>query len=1643
MEFRILGPLEVDGEFGAVALGGIKPRAVLAVLLLHPNQPVSAERLALALWGEDAPAGATRTVQVHVSRLRKALGDPEAVATTPAGYRLRVRPDELDAERFGRGVEAGRRALGAGLPEQAAALLREALELWRGPPLAELEFERFAQAEIARLEEQRLAALEARVEADLGAGRHAPLVSELRQLLAEHPARERLAAQLMLALYRSGRQAEALQVYREARRGLVDEAGIEPGPELQRLHEAVLDQDPSLELQAPVSDLPRELDAGSAPPLVGRDVELARLREHWEAARIGAGRLVTVCGAEGMGTTRLAAELAGEVHRAGGVVRHLAGRGPPAAVLSALGELREVTRPTLVVLDDADRAGGGVSAALGALALAGVPVLVLVTGRAALAGVAADDALLLAPLGAEAVRVAAAAADVPAEWLLDASGGVPRRVHEMVSRWAQREAARRVELAAGRTAAGRAELRSMEAELAGGVIELQAAQDRAESDDDNDAPVRCPFKGLASFDAADAAYFFGRERLVAELVARLVGASLLGVVGPSGSGKSSVVRAGLLPALAGGVLPGSAEWAQVVMRPGEHPSRELANVTSGIGRARRVLLAVDQFEETFTACRDEHERSAFVAELVAAHEGAHIVVLAIRADYYGRCGAYPELSRLLAAHHVLVSAMRRDELHRAVERPALRAGLRVEPALTDALVADVEHEPGALPMLSTALLELWQRRDGRRLRLATYEDTGGVRGAVARHAEDAFARLDPPQQNVARSVLLRLATEGAGDAIERRRVPLAELETDDEDVTKVVAQLTDERLLTVSAGAVELAHEALLREWPRLRGWLEEDAEGRRLHRHLADAARDWNDGGRDADDLYRGARLAAALEWRARHEPDLNPTERAYLDAGVSAEQSELHAARARRRRTVTLGIAVLVVITGISTILAVRGIQRARFEQRASASRSLAAQAVAHLDDNLALAGLLGLEAYRREPTVEARSAVLSVLPALDAFRRLGRPLEHGGGLEGVAISPDGHTLASAADNGTVSLWDVATHRRLGQPLTGHTASVNDVAFSPDGTLLASASDDATVRLWDLATRRPAGRPLRSHAQLLTSVAFSPDGKTLVTGGSGVDIKRITLRIWDVATRRPLGRPLATPTATLNDMEQSIVARFSPDGLLLASVAQDHKVRLWDVAARRQIGALSADTNRVRTIAFSPDRKTLASAADDGTVRLWNVRARRQLGRPLEGHEGPVRSVAFDADGSTLASGGDDATVRLWSVADGRSLGALVSDTDRPADPAALGRVAAILSVAFSPRGGILASAGEQGAVQLWDVRSRRALGRPLQGHRDWVRSIAFVSGDTLASAGIDQTLRLWDTRTQQQRGPPMQSTGYVLSVAPSPDGRTLAVAGGDGTLRIWDARSHRQLGRPLKGHAGTVKGVAFSPDGDTLASGGYDGTVRLWDVDSRRPIGPPLDARAGAVNGVAFRQDGEILAAAGMDGTVRLWDVGDRRPLGRPLRGHTGFVSAVAFSPDGDVLASAGRDGAVWLWDVDARRPLGPPLTGHTDIVSAVTFSPDGRTLASAGADHTVRLWDASTRRALGRPLEGHTGWVSAVAFSPRGDQLASAGQDQTVRLWDPLLWSDDSRALEHRLCGSFQRSLTRTEWARFLPDRPYHQTCQGWH
>ena len=590
------------------------------------------------------------------------------------------------------------------------------------------------------------------------------------------------------------------------------------------------------------------------------------------------------------------------------------------------------------------------------------------------------------------------------------------------------EASRRLVDVASRAAAGRSDLTEVEAELTGKVIDLQHVREQARELSGPVTPARvaaegiCPFKGLASFEPVDADYFFGRERLVAELVARLVGARFLGIVGPSGSGKSSVLRAGLLPALAGGVLPGSEGWRRLLLRPGERPLDELRRVlVSGAkdplaealdalpGNAR-LLLAVDQFEELFTACRSDADRTAFADTLVRAAadpEGRAVVVVALRADFYGRFAANPGLAELLGGNHVLVGPMQASELRRAVELPAGRVGLRVEPELADVLVDDVEGEPGALPLLSTALLELWQKRQAGALTLAAYRESGGVHGAVARLAEGTYARVPDERKPIVRAVMLRLVGEGAGDEPVRRRAPLAELDLERSgDVEDVLATLADSRLVTVSEGNVEVAHEALLREWPRLREWIDEDVEGRRLRRHITQAATEWETAGRDQGELYRGARLAAALDWTADHALDVNELEREFVTESREASEKETKRVRRvnRRLRGLLVGVAVLLAAAVAGGIFAVVQRSEARDAETAQFVQRLGAQALVEEDLDLSL--LLARQAVAIDDSPQTRGYLLATLRSRPAA--IGIMHGDGGVLRGIAISPDGKTLA-----------------------------------------------------------------------------------------------------------------------------------------------------------------------------------------------------------------------------------------------------------------------------------------------------------------------------------------------------------------------------------------------------------------------------------------------------------------------------------------------------------------------------------------------------------------------------------------------------------------------------------------------------------
>ena len=743
-------------------------------------------------------------------------------------------------------------------------------------------------------------------------------------------------------------------------------------------------------------ELPPELDYPTS--VVGRDVDLAWLRRLWRQARRGRGRAAVIVGQRGIGKTHLAAAFAREVATEGAVVTYAGCIGPGDAARAALAELGSSSSSTLLVLDDLDAADESLLEQVRRVdrELEGVPALMLATSRTAAPGLRHRE---LAGLDSPAVATLAAtlageaAVSLPLRELGEATGGIPLRIHEAVNELLRARASRQLAESAGRVEAGWLEWRKAEAAMTSNVVHLQQALGRFEPQRAVDLED-CPFKGLASFGVEDAEIFFGREQLVAELVARLAGASLVGVVGASGSGKSSVVRAGLLPALAGGALPGSDDWPQAVIRPGEHPLAELERALTATPGGRPVL-AVDQLEEVFTTCRDEEEQAAFLDALVAAAaEGP--VVAAVRADFYGRFAPYGSFASLLAQNHVLVGPMGAEELRRVIELPAARAGLRCEPALVDSLVADVVDEPGGLPLLSTALVELWQRREGRTLRLATYQHTGGVRGAVARLAEDAFEQLSPEQRTTARSILLRLAG-GEGGTVTRRPASLSELDLEtNEDARRVISVLSEWRLVTIREDELEVAHEALLREWPRLRAWLDEDSEGRRLHRHLIESAKEWHRTERDAGELYRGARLAAALDFATEHPSELNDLEREFVEAGREASEQESTRMRRtnRRLRVLLIGVAVfLVVAIGAALLAAIQWRESQRESDRAgqAARTSLARELAFAANEQSAVDPELGLllaieavETTRRETGFVTQEATQALLSALDRRSR-----------------------------------------------------------------------------------------------------------------------------------------------------------------------------------------------------------------------------------------------------------------------------------------------------------------------------------------------------------------------------------------------------------------------------------------------------------------------------------------------------------------------------------------------------------------------------------------------------------------------------------------------------------------------------------
>lgn len=1182
-----------------------------------------------------------------------------------------------------------------------------------------------------------------------------------------------------------------------------------------------------------------------------------------------------------------------------------------------------------------------------------------------------------------------------------------------------------------------------------------------------------PYKGLRAFQQADADDFYGRGSLVEDLLMRLGRSGsdddFLAVIGPSGSGKSSIVKAGLMPRIQQGALDQSLHWLTLEMVPGKHPIEELEAALITIATAempdlpaqlraddrgllkaiKRIVpdktvcvLFIDQFEEVFTLVEDEDERRHFLDSLLQAAEDdrSHLkVIITMRADFYDRPLLYAGFGQLIRAHTELVLPLTDRELEEAIVRPAERAGMSLEPGLAQAIIADVLYQPGALPLLQYALTELFERRKHRLLTIDAYREIGGTSGALARRAEELYQSFSTDEHDATRQMFMRLVSFGDGGENTRRRVLQAELlslESHDLAMQRVIAQFGKYRLLTFDhdpqtrASIVELAHEALIRQWERARTWLEENREALRLYRRLTAAATEWEQSRRDASFLARGTRLQQFDEWSRSSGIEMNQGERAFLDTSIQArsereaeeraqqEREEHLRQQARNRLRAIAAISLIAALVGfVLAAIAVQARQQAETaaqiaaeseaEARGLALAANARNAFSEGDPQLALnLALAAKDAYSPAP-VEVLRTLASVAYAPGPQRRFE---EHSASVLAVAFSPDGQYAASGGIDGTLIVRAVSSGEVLLQ-LPHDDIWINSISFHPQGSQIALAFSDGSLQVVTL----PEGDPLyqiQAHDGETLSVAYSPDGALLLSGGADH-----LIQLWDAASGDAV-RTLEGHTGTV------FRAVFSPDSTRIASSAgdatllddssdeQDRTVRIWDAQSAELLLTITPRSGFVRSVAYSPDGSTIAAgmwdSANGGTVRLYDPQTGEELDRYFA-HTTAGVSVSYSRDGLRLTSIAWDRTVRIWDVQRGVEITSYSGFPER------------VLAVDSSPNGEyLLLGSGNIGnnnytgtdravdrSVWLWDLQSRDQIAA-LRDSTEWLWATDISQDGTLAAAGsgplrlpqdaasAETLIRVWQIQSGEQIASFSAHTDTVDSVRFHPNGRLLLSAGWDARILLWDLVTGTQR-RAYEGHEGRVYMVRFNQDGSQFASAGADGLVILWDTESGEQL--RTFTHDTAVNAVDFSPDGTRLATSTgnfgtNDNAVRVWDLASGELL-QTMTGHRSLVNEVRWHPDGQFLVSTSWDGTVRVWDsltgTEVRQ-----FSGHNGNTFGIDFSQDGSLMLTTSADKSVRLWDFATGEELHR-YEQHSDWVQEVAFAPDDQTAISAAQDKTLRIW----------------------------------------------
>ena len=1076
-----------------------------------------------------------------------------------------------------------------------------------------------------------------------------------------------------------------------------------------------------------------------------------------------------------------------------------------------------------------------------------------------------------------------------------------------------------------------------------------------------------PFPGLRPFTFEESHLFFGREGQSDALLTRLRRHRFVAVVGTSGSGKSSLVRAGLLPALYGGFMtPVGSSWRVAVLRPGNDPIGNLAlalhapdvlgvgnedpdirrtliattlrrstlGLVDAVQQARllpqeNLLIVVDQFEELFRFQQllkgeSTDEATAFVKLLLEAarqHEVPLYIVLTMRSDYLGDCAQFRDLPEAINDGQYLIPRLTREQLRLAITGPVAVGGATITPRLVHRLLNDVGDNPDQLPILQHALMRLWDYWEQHAappesLDLPHYEAIGGMAEALSRHADEAYAALpDDRTREMAQKLFQCLTEKGPDNREIRRPTTLREVcavaGAAEADMLTVIEHFRrpGRSFLMPPADVTLTANTVLdISHESLIRLW-------QRLRMWVDEEAHSAQVYRRLAETaalhavgqagLWRDPDLYLALAWRARHRPNAVWAQRYHV--GFANAMAFLEASEQAQTAEVLAKEA----------------------QQRQTLRRTRLFAAILSVAFLVALGA--GWYANEQRKDAEAQRFIaqsLRLREKTETVKQLLRtkPAE----ALGWAIRATGQSLMESGQVLSLvqaSLMQAVSQAREQNVFSGHEGPVRSVAFSPDGQRLVSGGDDGRLLVWDFTGKR-IGCALQTEA--ITAVAWGADGKIIASGGAD----RV-VRLWD-RDGHPEGQPLSGHQGTVNAIA------ISPNGKLLASGSYDTPVTLWDLGTRQPIGAFTGHSDWVNAVTFSPDGTLLASASEDRTLKLWDVASRKEI-VTLTGHDFPIHTVAFSPDGKLLASGNGIApipngVIKIWDVATHQEVSSFTASNN-------------VLALTFSPDGRFITS-GSGNVMQLWDIQR----------------------------SAVSQTFYI---------------AGNVLSVAVSPDGKTLASGGTDGTVRLWDARPFQYVTpfeecENCRDRPG-VNWIAFSPDGSRLVSAGTgNSTLSLWDIEGRF-LGPLGESRNTMF--IAFSPSGKLIATGGRD-IIKLWNL-QVEPVGQPFTGHQGEIWALAFSPNGQQLVSGSEDRTIRLWDLQGKL-IGQPFTGHTDAVRGVAFSPDGRRVVSGSMDKTVRLWDLQGHT-LGQPF-GHTAAVVAVAFSPDGQTIVSGSFDGTVRLWD---------------------------------------------